>query len=392
MPSYLSVLRVRGVARVLAAQLTARLPAGMIGLGILLHLQAQTGSYAFAGSVVAVLSAGQAVAGPLGGRAAGRWGSRPVLLAAVGASAAGIVAVALIPAATAPLAVLLAALVVGITTPPVQPVLRSLYPQLVDESRIMPLIAMDASLQEIIFVVAPVVVALVAAQAGGTAALLVVAGILVVGGAWFALSPEVGGACLARSRHAIGRVALSAPVFVGIGMGFVLVAASAAVEVGVIAADPEHPLSAGLLLAVYSVASLVGGLAVGHARIGRWSLARRMAVVAGGLAVCAAWPQFVPLAIGLAVAGLGVAPVFAVTYAAVVRAVDSSESPEAFGWLGTGALVGAAAGSAVAGLAIDAAGARGAFVVAVVSAVVGVILAVVTSRRMPDLGPAADDA
>lgn len=385
MPSYSSVLQAPGVLRVLASQLAARLPAGMTALAILLHVQAQTGSYALAGLAVAVLSLGQAIAGPVGGRAIGRWGARPVLAIAIAISATATATIALLPLdgpAAVPLLLATTALV-GLTTPPVQPTARTLYPRLVDESRVVPLLAIDASLQEIIFVVAPVVAALVAGHVSTAAALLVVAAILVAGGLWFLTTREVGQVRIDRSDRPMGAVALRPAVLIGVVVGFLLVGASAAVEVAVVAVAPETPLVAGVLLAVYSLASLIGGLAIGHVAIGPWSLARRLAVVALGLAVCVPWMSVWTIGVGLVIAGLGVAPVFAVTYALVVRAVPATESPEAFGWLGTGALVGAAAGSALAGVAIEAVGPGGAFITAAALATLGTVVAIAVVRVIP---------
>ena len=50
---YRDLLRTPGVARIIAAQLTARFPNGMTSLAILLHVQQLTGSYGSAGLVLA---------------------------------------------------------------------------------------------------------------------------------------------------------------------------------------------------------------------------------------------------------------------------------------------------------------------------------------------------
>ena len=49
MAGYRDLLRTPGVARIIAAQLTARFPNGMTSLAILLHVERQTGSYRAAG-------------------------------------------------------------------------------------------------------------------------------------------------------------------------------------------------------------------------------------------------------------------------------------------------------------------------------------------------------
>jgi hypothetical protein len=63
------------------------------------------------------------------------------------------------------------------------------------------LFSLDASLQEIIWILAPVVITLVATQVGTVPALLLIVVILVGGGAWFILSPR-SGACASRAAAA----------------------------------------------------------------------------------------------------------------------------------------------------------------------------------------------
>ena len=74
----------------------------------------------------------------------------------------------------------------------------------------------------------------------------------------------------------------------------------------------------------------------------------------------------------LIVAGIGIAPALAVLFAITSASVKFSETAEAFGWVGTGQLIGAAAGSAVAGFLIDGVGAVGAYGAAAAFAAVGV--------------------
>lgn len=68
MSAYGDLLKTPGVARIVSAQLIARLPAGMLSLGVLMHVEQTHDSYGAAGLVLAALSIGQAVSGPLLGR------------------------------------------------------------------------------------------------------------------------------------------------------------------------------------------------------------------------------------------------------------------------------------------------------------------------------------
>lgn len=389
MAGYQELLRTPGVARIIAAQLTARFPNGMTSLAILLHVEQQTGSYGAAGLVLAATSIGQAVAGPVTSRWMGVWGIRRVLTLTTAVCTAAILVLALVPMGVAGYMVF--GLVAGLATPPVQSAVRTIYPKLVTSRQLTPLFSLDASLQEIIWILAPVVITLVATQAGTVPGLLLIAVILVVGGAWFILSPEVGRVRIPRSRRGFGRVLGKPVVVLATVIGFLLIGACSAVEAAVVATFGHGGFEAGLVLAVFSVGSLAGGLAFGHVPIGPWAMARRLVVVAAGLIlavffvdeITAATPWWVGAC--LVIAGVGVAPALAVMFAMTSASVKFSETAEAYGWIGTGQLIGAALGSAVAGFLIDGIGPAGAYGAAAGFAVVGVVVAAVFVRGFPDL-------
>ncbi|WP_186307529.1 MFS transporter [Microbacterium sp. 1.5R] len=383
MAGYRDLLRTPGVARMIAAQLTARFPSGMTSLAILLHVEQQTGSYGSAGLVLAATSVGQAVAGPITSRWMGVWGMRRVLTLTSAVCVLAVLGLALLPLAVP--GYMAFGLVAGLSTPPVQAAVRTIYPKLVNSRQLTPLFSLDASLQEIIWILAPVVITLVSTQVGTTEGLLLVAAILIGGAAWFILSPEVGRVRIPRSRNALGKVVLKPPVLLATVVGFLLIGACAAVEVGVVATFEHGSLSAGLVLAVFSVGSLAGGLAFGHIPIGPWAMARRLLIVTVGLALTMISLDIFWLGGTLIVAGIGIAPALAVIFAITSASVKFSETAEAFGWTGTGQLIGAAAGSAVAGFLVDATDPRGAYLAATIFAAVGLVVAVVFVRSFPDL-------
>ena len=367
----------------IAAQLTARFPNGMMSLAILLHVEQQTGSYGSAGLVLAATSVGQAVAGPITSRWMGVWGMRRVITLTL-----SVCVVAVLGLATLPLNVpgyMALGMIAGLSTPPVQAAVRTIYPKLVNSSNLTPLFSLDASLQEIIWVLAPVVITLVSTQIGTTEGLLLVAIVLVGGGAWFILSPEVGRVRIPRSRNALGKVVLKPPVLLATVIGFLLIGACAAVEVGVVATFEHGSLAAGLVLAVFSAGSLAGGLAFGHIPIGPWAMARRLLIVTVGLGLTMVMLNVFWLGGTLILAGIGIAPALAVLFAITSASVKFSETAEAFGWAGTGQLIGAAAGSAVAGFLVDVSDWRGAYLAATIFAAVGLLVAVVFVRSFPDL-------
>lgn len=380
---YRDLLRTPGVARIIAAQLTARFPNGMTSLAILLHIEYVTGSYGAAGLVLASTSIGQAIAGPVTSRWMGRWGMRRVLTLTLAVCAVSITGIALLVLPVGGYMAL--GLIGGLATPPVQSAVRTIYPKMVTARQLTPLFSLDASLQEIIWIVAPVVITLVATQVGTVQALLLIVVILIGGGAWFILSPEVGRVRIPRSRRSIGKVLTKPPVLLATVVGFLLIGACSAVEAGVVATFDHGGLEAGLVLALFSVGSLAGGLSFGHIPIGRWAMARRLLIVTVGLSLTIVSLDVWWLGGTLVLAGIGVAPALAVLFAMTSASVKFSDTAEAFGWVGTGQLIGAAAGSAVAGFLIDDVGPTGAYIAATGFAAVGLIVAVVFVKGFPDL-------
>lgn len=397
MSSYSSLLKTRGVARIIAAQLLARFPSGMLSLAFLMHIERIHDSYAAAGLVLAATSIGQAVAGPLTSRWMGVWGMRPVLVLTTIVSTFAIVSIALLDSPTpAPVPVYMAlGLVAGLANPPVQPAVRTIYPKMVNSRQLTPLFSLDASAQEIIWVLGPVIATFLAIQVNTTAGILVAAGFLVGGGLWFLSSPELGLVRIPRSRRRFGVVLGRPAVLLSTVVGFLLVAACAAIEAGVVAVYGHDGPEAGFVLAIFAIGSLVGGLSFGHIPIGPWAMARRLFIVFAGTALAALWMNFWWLALTLFLAGAGIAPALAVLFAVVSSSVKFSDTAEAYGWIGTGQLIGAALGSAAAGFTIDGSGPQGAFYVATGFALVGVVIPALFRRHSPDLrgrdvGPLAD--
>ncbi|TQO19342.1 putative MFS family arabinose efflux permease [Rhodoglobus vestalii] len=383
MNAYIDLLKTPGIARIISAQLTARLPSGMLSLAILLHVEQIHNSYAAAGLVLAATSVGQAVAGPLTSRWMGVWGMRKVLILTLVISASAIFTIAL-----APLSVglfMIVGLISGLSTPPVQPAVRTIYPKMVNSKQLTPLFSLDASAQEIIWVAGPVAATFIAVQISTTLAIVVAGSFLILGGAWFISSPEVGQVRIPRSKRSFGAVLRHRPVVLATITGFLLVGSASAVEVSVVAVFGHGGPQAGIVLGIWAIGSLVGGLSFGHLPIGPWALARRMLIVFVGMALAMVYLDFWWLAIMLLVAGIGIAPAFAVIFAIVSASVKFSETAEAYGWVGTGQLIGAALGSAVAGFLIDANGPSGGFWAAAVIAALGVLVPTVLRSWHPDL-------
>ncbi|UCR88906.1 MFS transporter [Mycetocola spongiae] len=383
MSAYSNLLATPGVGRIITAQLVARFPFGMISLAFLLHVEQVTGSYGQAGLVLAATSLGQAVAGPLTSRWMGIWGIRPVLiLTTIICTAAG-TTIALVEADV--LFYIPIAIICGLSTPPVQPAVRTIYPKMVNSKQLTPLFSLDASAQEIIWVLGPVITTFVSTQVGTQWGILLAMVLMVAGGVWFIVLPEVGRVRIPRSRRKLGVVLKRPPVLLATVVGFLLIGGTAAIEAGVVANFGHDGIEAGLVLAIFSIGSLAGGLSMGHLPIGPWALARRMFIVFVGTAAALAVMNFWGLALMLFIAGIGIAPALAVLFAIVSSSVKFSDTAEAYGWVGTGQLIGSALGSAAAGFLIDHNGPHGAFIAAAIFLAVGFLVPLFGKRWHPDL-------
>ncbi|GGE83809.1 MFS transporter [Mycetocola zhadangensis] len=383
MSAYSSLLRTTGVARIIVAQLVARFPFGMLSLAFLLHVEQVTGSYAAAGLVLAASSVGQALAGPLTSRWMGVWGMRPVLILTVIVCAISVTTVAQVEMSVP--WYMGFSFLAGLSTPPIQPAVRTIYPKMVNSKQLTPLFSLDASAQEIIWVLGPVITTFISTQVGTQWGILTAVVIMAIGGTWFIASPEVGRVRIPRSKRKIGQVLKRPPVLLATVVGFLLIGACSALEVGVVATFGHSGLEAGIVLGILSLGSLAGGLALGHIGIGPWALSRRMFIVFAGTTVACFFDGAVSLSIVLFVAGIGIAPALTVLFAMVSSSVKFSDTAEAYGWMGTGQLIGAALGSAVAGVLIDSNGAIGAFWAASALAFVGFLVPLLGKRWHPDL-------
>lgn len=380
---YGDLVRTRGVVRLIAAQLTARFPSGMLSLGLLFHVEARTDSYAVAGVALAALSIGQAISGPATGRLMGRLGIRPVVIVTAVLCATAVVVIALLD--LPPAGIVVIALVAGLAFPPITSAVRTIYPKLVPASMLGPLFSLDASLQELIWIGGPVIVIFLATGVSTTVGLLASAVLLIGGGAWFAALRVVGRVRIPRSKRRFGVVLLRPQVALMTVVGFLVIASCAAIEASVAGTFGENDPTSGVVLAIWSLSSLAGGFTLGRLAMRPWSLALRLVLVTVGASLTPFLPGFWGLTVALVISGFGLAPALGMISAIVSASVRFSDTAEAYGWTNTGQLVGVALGAALAGQALDRFGAPTAFACGAVLAVLAALAATIGIPVSPDL-------
>ncbi len=397
---YARLFTVPGAAWFSLAGWVARLPLPMLGLGAVLLVEGESGSYALAGAVAGTLALAASVGGPLWSRAMDRRGQSGVLqVSTTGYLVAGLAFVGVVVTDAPVWSWFLLAGLTGACAPSIGSLVRARWAAaLADAERRQTAFAFESVVDEVVFVVGPplvtVLATLVAPAAGFTTGIV----LGTVGSLWLArqrdtepvVAPVPAGG-RHRRRAALGPVVLVVLVaYLGVGTVF------GAMDVVVVAFAEEigQPAMAGLALALYAAGSLVAGLAYGVARL-PGSLTARFLGTAVAFAVAAQglWAvSSLPLLIGAGfLAGLAVAPVLVSGTSLVESRVPRAALTEALAWTTTGLALGVTVGSALAGAAVDAWGAQAAFAVpALAAAAAGLIgLAGAPLLRRPP-APAGD--
>jgi predicted MFS family arabinose efflux permease len=371
----------------IGATLMGRLPFAINALAVLLFVRDVSGSFAGAGVVSGALALGSAVGAPLQGRLVDRRGEGMLMTLAC-VHAASLLAIWSLGEAGAGVAVLAAlALVAGVAFPPTGSVLRSRWPELLGDRQdlIRSAYAFDSVMIETAFVAGPLLTALGVALLGPEAMLGLSAGLMLAGTALFVAAlpasdepprdPGTRGLWGALSSPGIRTVAL-ASFPVGFCFG--------TIEVGLPAFSETHGSDqlAGVLLAIWSAGSLLGGLLYG-ARPPRSPLLEvhtRLAVLLpfACLPLLASGSP-ISMALLVALAGAPVAPLIASRNELVSAIAPRGAQTEAFTWPLTALVAGLSVGVATAGLLVDASGWETAMLVGALTAGIGALL--VVSRR-----------
>lgn len=371
-----ALIKTPGVLRMVLSQLFARFPFGMLSLAFIIHIQAVTGSYAMAGIVLGAETIGASISGPVLSRMMGHFGIRRVIGIATLVTSGALL---LITVATDPVWLILLGFLVGLSSPPIQPAARTIYPTITPKRLHERLYSLDATAQEIIWVLGPVLATLIAAQAGNITMMYTVVAIQLIGSTFFLLNREVATMKIQISRNRVGRVLKNPVVAMVTFVGLLLVGSFSGIEVGSVALFEKT--TAGLLLAVFSLGSFIGGFTIGARPKTRWSLVQYVSIVLFGYCLVFVSPENAWWVAGsLFVAGLGVAPALGYLSLTISRTTTGGDTVEAYGWTTTGQLVGFSAGSALAGIAVDAVSPSAALLVSLVFGFATLIAALITAK------------
>ncbi|PTA42723.1 MFS transporter [Micromonospora sp. RP3T] len=373
---YREALALPGLRSLLLVSVLARIPLTAVGVTLTFYVVLDLGrGYGAAGLVGAAATVGTAIGAPLLGRLVDRHGLRPVLLLCTIVEG---VFWAAAPSLSYPV-LLPAAFLAGLLALPVFSVVRQSIAALVPTEQRRPAYALDSMSVELSFMVGPAAAVALATTVTPRLTLWAVgAGIVASGICFWLLNPPTRGVDEpAGPRRAVPRREWLTPrllsvLAVSLAATLVLGGTDVAV-VAVLRAGGEVGWT-GVVLAVWAVASLVGGFAYGAVRRSFSPLALVAALSLTTIPVGLGGSHWWLLALALIPTGALCAPTIAATADAVSRLAPPDVRGLAMGLHGSAVTVGIALGAPLAGAVIDASAPAWGFAV---TGAVGVLVALV---------------
>jgi MFS family permease len=389
--SYRELLSGSEARRVVSWGLLARMPMGMSALALVLLVRSEGGSYATAGIVSGVYAVASGAGAVIGGRLVDRRPPAPVVITYAVAYGTALAALLALAHARVPEGILVAAtLVAGVLAPPVGPTIRMMWPAMLPRPELRTTAyALEATIQEVIFVVGPLIVAALAASISASAGIVAAGVACIAGTIGFTATPAVRARrpdpAHDRSDHHLLQALVPWGIRRVLMLGIAYGVAFGAVEVAMPAFAEGHGGRSlgGITLAAFSGGSLIGGVVAGAAS-SAGPLNRRLQVISAAFALVLVPPllagSIAEMAVIMFVAGLPIAPSVAVSYNMLERAAVPGTQAEVFGWMSTSVTIGLAAGTAAGGSLIAHTGVHASLTLGIAGAAVACALSFTAER------------
>ncbi|MFF0244859.1 MFS transporter [Streptosporangium sandarakinum] len=383
------VLAVPGMTPLLSISLLARAAITADATALTMYVVlALDMSYAAAGAVVAALTAGVALGGPLLGRMIDRRGLRTVLAATVVSQLVFWLAVPVLPYVI----LLGASFAAGLLMVPIQQVTRQAIAAMTTAGQRRAAFALESVVGELSYMVGPAVVILCAAKLSPGMVAWGLGAAIVAGGAGIALldpplraEDEADDEAADRPRR---REWLGAPMVAVLTMGFGVAMLLSGIDLAIVATLREtgQVSWAAVVVAVLGVASVAGGLVYGALSrpMSTWLLLGLLGLATVPIGLAHDWPW---LCAAVIVAGLLTAPTLSTVADAVSRLAPAGVRGEATGLQSSASSAGFALGSPVVGAAIDASTPAGGFAAAGLVGLLTALTGYLLSRRSPAAAP-----
>jgi MFS family permease len=397
MRAYREILSLPGALRFCAAGLLARSGGAMMSLGLVLMVSALYDSYALAGALTAATSVAWALGTAALSNLVDRFGQRRVMYPAAFISASALSITVLLAVFGLPAWTLfLPAIVSGASGGAPGALVRARWDHLLrDPAQLHTAFALESTLDELTFVIGPILATALATGIHPAAGLVAPIVLSLLGASLFysqrATEPPV------HPRPQVdGKPAVRVPVLLVPGIGFVVLvnllvgAMFGATDVSVVAAATSWDArsASGIVLGLFSLASASAGFYYGSRSWGS-SLRNRFLIGVLTMAVAAAGMLLVNSVALLALVGIlfgaTVAPTLINGNSILGRLAPAGRLTEVLAWMSTGIGIGASIGASASGYLIDAAGYHAGFTAV---AIFGATAAVIAIGAVPLLKPA----
>jgi MFS family permease len=358
--SYRTVFAHRGALAFSTTGMLARLPIAMMTLGIVLLVSSVTGSYTQAGQVSAAYIIGNAIAAVPHGRLADRLGQTLVLYAdaVLFALTTGMLVHAVTHDWAGPWPHVWAALS-GATLPQVGSLVRARWAHIVaNDAERHTAFAVEAVGDEVVFVTGPALVTFLSTLRAPETGLIAAILLGTAGTVLLALQPATAPAVHSR-EDAAARVAMPWDRLVPISVAAIALGCLfGALEVATVATaeDAGHKAASGVLLALFSLGSMVAGLVSGAVH---WKAPDHLrfrigtAVLAGAMLVLPFVGNLATLGVLFVFVGLTLAPGLIAVVSLLEASTPRSRLTEAMAVFQTGISAGIAPGAYFAGYIAD---------------------------------------
>ena len=369
----------------------ARMPISMVGIGVLMYVQAERESYTIAGALSATIAISAAIGGPASSRLVDRLGQHRILpIQIFFILFSSIALIILIPTDVSVIYLFFFAILSGLANPSIGALVRARWTALLKTGPILiTAFSIESIIDELIFILGPTVAATTSVQIHPAAPQIIAGILLTIGGLWLASmrssEPEI------HSHHNQHR----RPVIFTNNLSYIWVIHFAAggffgaMEMGIIAFTEKanRPIFGGIFLALWALGSLIGGLIYGGSEF-TTPLARQLILISFLLippAVALIFAKsFLSLAIFSIAAGFGIAPLLIVALALTQQRSQVGRTTEAIATMYSGIALGFAAATAGAGWLIDNYGTHFAFAIGALTAVIACITSIFAHKKIHD--------
>jgi MFS family permease len=373
---YREILRTPGILPVLLTSVVARLPVGALGLIYVLRTREITGSYAAGGLVAAAQAVAYGIGSPVLGRLMDRRGQTAIIPPAAIVGGLALAGFAALPDGAPLWSAIALASVAGAAVAPLSACQRAIWNDRLAPATRPAAYALDSVVFELVYIAGPLLLVTGVGAWSLRAAAAVAAALAVGGSLAFAVTrlsrewrPHA-----ERSDDPLGALRGAGVRTILLTLG-VFAVAIAVIEIGVAAFTQRAgaPNTVGVMLGLWGVGSMIGGLVAGHLRA-TGDPARRLAWLMAGLAAAT-----MPIALArdlwamgaaMVLAGLFIAPALALAFSLLSDIAPTGTVTEAHTLVGTGFGVGIAGGSALGGWMVQHGSTTTAFAVAAVAMIV----------------------